>query len=174
MDKSKKVRLWLMCGIPGSGKSTWIQKHLHTFSGYTKVVSRDAIRFSLLSEDDEYFAKENKVFKKFIAEIIDGLKNCENTIADATHLNSSSRGKLLRNLKEHLKDVEINAIVINTCLEVCLKRNNKRTGRKRVPEAALRNMFNSFSIPTLEEGFDHIYIYTNKNGKTNYKIIERS
>ena len=51
-------KLYVMCGGPGSGKSTWIKKNLPTFKGYTKVVSRDEIRFSLVKEGEEYFSKE--------------------------------------------------------------------------------------------------------------------
>lgn len=63
--------LFIMVGLPGSGKSTFLKRRAHEFTtsrcGYT-VVSRDAIRFSLLSDTDDYFAKENEVFKKFTQE----------------------------------------------------------------------------------------------------------
>ena len=45
--------LYLTCGCPGSGKSTWVQKHMNPETD--KWVSRDAIRFSLLGEKDDYF-----------------------------------------------------------------------------------------------------------------------
>ena len=46
---------YVLCGIAGSGKSTWINNHLAAFKGYTKVVSRDDIRFMIVNEDEEYF-----------------------------------------------------------------------------------------------------------------------
>ena len=57
---------YVLCGIAGSGKSTWINNHLAAFKGYTKVVSRDDIRFMIDNVDEEYFSKEKQVFKKFI------------------------------------------------------------------------------------------------------------
>ena len=64
-----KKKLFVMCGNPGSGKSTWIQNNLHTFEGYTSVVSRDEIRFLLVPEGEDYFSKETEVFQQFVDEI---------------------------------------------------------------------------------------------------------
>ena len=63
--KLKKV--WLMCGIPGSGKSTWAKKRLMENGGIW--ISRDEVRFSMVKEDEDYFSKECEVFDKFIANI---------------------------------------------------------------------------------------------------------
>lgn len=172
MEKLKKSKLWILVGVPGSGKSHWIANHISYFTGTTNIISRDVIRFNLLEENDEYFAKEKEVFETFVRQIKNSLDRNENTIADATHLNGNSRGKLLRALGDSLEDVEINAIVIDTCLAKCLEQNNLRKGRKIVPETALRNMFSSFTMPTLKEGFDNIYIYRKANDKITYEIIK--
>ena len=50
-----KKKLFVMCGGAGCGKSTWIQNNLHTFEGYTSVVSRDEIRFLFVPEGEDYF-----------------------------------------------------------------------------------------------------------------------
>ena len=163
---------YVLCGIAGSGKSTWINNHLAAFKGYTKVVSRDDIRFMMVNEDEEYFSREKQVFKKFIEELKDGLENCDNVIADATHLNLASRTKLLRNLTSSLKDANVYAIVINTPVKTCLKQNATRRGRRFVPEDQIMAMEKRLTIPTFEEGFDKIFIYNPKD-KT-YKILEKS
>lgn len=163
---------YVMCGIAGSGKSTWIKNHLATLKGYTAVISRDDIRFMMVNEDEEYFSREKQVFKKFIEDLKDGLENCDNVIADATHLNLASRTKLLRNLSSSLKNVNIYAIVINTPVEDCLKQNATRRGRRFVPEDQIVAMNKRLTIPTFEEGFDKIFIYNPKD-KT-YKILEKS
>lgn len=157
-------KLYVMCGGPGSGKSTWIKKNLPTFKGYTKVVSRDEIRFSLVKEDEEYFSKEKEVFRKFIEEIKEGLENCDSVIADATHVNIGSRTKLLRALGESLKDVEVTAVVISVPLCLALEQNEQRAGtRSYVPPTAIKNMFNSFTMPKEEEGFNYIMIERRTN-----------
>ena len=163
---------YVLCGIAGSGKSTWINNHLAAFKGYTKVVSRDDIRFMIVNEDEEYFSREKQVFKKFIEELKDGLENCDNVIADATHLNLASRTKLLRNLTSSLKDANVYAIVIDTPVKICLKQNATRRGRRFVPEDQIIAMGKRLTIPTFEEGFDKIFIYNPKD-KT-YKILEKN
>ena len=64
---TKNKTLYVMVGIPGSGKSTFINTHCQSD---WKIVSRDQVRFSIVREDEEYFSKEKKVFKTFIEEII--------------------------------------------------------------------------------------------------------
>ena len=164
-------RMWLLCGIPGSGKSTWIRNHRNFFAEDSAVVSRDQIRFSIVSEDEAYFSKEKEVWDEFISQIQASLDKNTDTIVDATHLNEASRGKVLRAVD--LKDTEVNAIVINTSLDTAIAQNELREGREYVPLSAIRRMNSSLTIPTLEEGFSHIYIYTNENGKVKYQIVEK-
>jgi predicted kinase len=172
MDKLKKKNLWVMCGIPGSGKSTLIKK----FQDWTPnekiaVVSRDAIRYSILNENDDYFAKEDEVFNTFINTIKSFISSDTKYImVDATHISKGSRKKLLNALGSSLKDVYLGAMVLDTSLETCLARNAEREGRACVPEKVIINMSKSFTIPTLEEGFDVIHIYS-ENG-TNKTIIK--
>lgn len=169
MEKLKK-QLIIMCGASGSGKSTWVEKHFMSFPGYTKVISRDQIRFSMLKDDEDYFAHENEVYNKFIKEIKDGLKNCDTTIADATHLNIASRTKLFRSLGTSLKNINVIAIVIKPSLQTCLTQNEMREGRSLVPRDQVRRMYYSFDMPSLDEGFDEIWIY---KGNHQYEIIQK-
>ena len=165
MERLKRKKLFLMIGIPGSGKSTFIQTHKDKFTGTVKVISRDKIRFSMLGNNDDYFSKENEVWNEFVNQAKQSLQENDNTILDATHINISSRTRILRALKDNLKDVEICAIVIKTDLDTAIKQNNMREGRALVPEIAIRRMYHSFYYPDLEEGFDTIYIYDGKNKK---------
>ena len=167
--------LWMLCGIPGSGKSTWAQTHINKISDDVKYVSRDIIRFSIVKEDEEYFSHENEVFKQFVEEIKDGLANHKDTIADATHLSKASRSKLLRNLGSSLKECKINIIAIRTPLEIALERNEERKGtRSYVPRGVIRRMKSQYEIPSEEEGFDKIIFYDETNPSVQYVIIERN
>ena len=162
-----------MAGTPGSGKSTWIENHKSYFSSSMEVISRDKIRFSLLKENEPYFSKENEVWKEYVNQAITSIENNADTILDATHLNASSRGKILRTLRNHLNEVEVNVIVISVPLETAIERNNRREGLSFVPLSALKRMYSQMTLPTLEEGFDHIYIYSEENGKAKYQVIEK-
>lgn len=148
------AKLILLMGCPGSGKSTWITKHLDE---HTVWVSRDDVRFSMVSEDEEYFSKEKAVFKEFIRRINNAIENGYNVFADATHLNESSRNKLIRNISAPVD--EINIVWIKTDLNTALKRNESRKGtRAYVPKSVIRRMFYSMTKPSFEEGFKNIYI----------------
>ena len=92
--------LYLLMGISGSGKSTWARDFQSKFSD-SIVISRDAVRFSLVKENEAYFAKEKKVFKTFAHLACEAIKaEINNVILDATHLNFSSRQKILNAIKE--------------------------------------------------------------------------
>ena len=135
-----------MSGLPGSGKSTWVKKQLNNKGGFW--ASRDAMRFSMVSEDEPYFERENEVFNAWIAQICEALANpmIEDIYIDATHLNDRSREKTLSRLpKENIN--KITNVVFLVPIETCLERNAQRTGREVVPEDAIRNMQKSFKMP---------------------------
>lgn len=155
-------QLFVMIGAPGSGKSTWVKKQLR--NDIDAYVSRDEIRFSMLQDDDAYFAKEKEVFDTF-AEQIAMYLNDDNDIyrvfADASHLNYGSRMKLLNTLKA--KGVDLNLININyiymfTSLETCLQRNALREGRARVPDKTIEEMYRSLREPEHDEPVKNVYI----------------
>lgn len=156
--KLKKV--WLMSGIPGSGKSTWAKNQLN--KSVSVWCSRDAVRFSMLDENDTYFDKENEVFNTWISQICDALNNpeVEDIYIDATHISNKSRFKTLRKLpKENIE--KITNVVFTTPLEICLERNAKRTGRERVPDEVIRGMSSCCEHP---ERYNTIYV--NERGET--------
>lgn len=153
-----KPQLYVLIGIPGSGKSTFAKNVLTEIS---TVISRDEIRYSIIKDEEAYFSHEKEVYKKFIKQIKDLMVQGKDVTVDATHLNATSRFKLLSNLKGF--DYKINAFYFDTPLDECLGRNAMRRGRAHVPEDAIENMYDNLTFPSKKEGFD--YIYTVRNGK---------
>ena len=144
--------LFMMCGVPGSGKSTWAKNHLRTFDRY---ISRDDIRFSMVKENEEYFSKENEVFREFCYQINKNLEDGYDTFADATHISKNSRAKLINNVRGY---ENIYIIVIEKPLMTIFEQNEKRAGtRSYVPKSVIRRMKNQFEFPTYEEGFKTIF-----------------
>lgn len=159
----KQKCLWLTCGIPGSGKSTWVKNKLMRDGGIW--ISRDEIRFNLLQEGEDYFAHEDQVIKLFHRNINAALKNdtIGDVFADATHLSSKARTEVLRALSLD-SDIEVNCIFFDVPVDVAIKRNEQREGLARVPRSVIRRMNIQKSIPTIEEGFNKI-ITINEDGE---------
>lgn len=155
-------RVLLLCGVPGSGKSYWAKNSFMPYIQRAAYISRDEVRFSMITDEDEYFSKENAVFAEFIRRINAAIDDPEITsiVVDATHLNWASRHKTLRNL--HLSNVDVIPIVFNLPLRVCLSRNEQREGRARVPDSVIRRMFHQRTDPS-SDPFEYANIVESYN-----------
>lgn len=154
-----KKKLYIMVGIPASGKSTYLDR----YRDKSIVISRDEIRYSFLEEGDKYFDKEKETYKEYIRQIQEALddKNCNKDIyADATQIDSYSRGKLLRNL--YLKNTDVYCIYIKVSLDKAKERNKKREGLARTPEKTIEDLYSILEVPSLEE-FNYKTIITISN-----------
>lgn len=164
------MKLMILTGAPGSGKSTWANQQKNA-----KVISRDTIRFSLLSEDDEYFSKENEVLRLFYKNIQDALDNknadYDTVIADASHLTSVRRYETIRELNlDNLEEV-INVQFIAP-IEVCIARNANRTGRANVPNEVVRRMRKSQVLTQPHETYFTKSITINERGEENDLVYQ--
>lgn len=164
------MKLMILTGAPGSGKSTWANQQKNA-----KVISRDTIRFSLLSEDDEYFSKENEVLRLFYKNIQDALDNknadYDTVIADASHLTSVRRYETIRELNlDNLEEV-INVQFIAP-IEVCIARNANRTGRANVPNEVIRRMRKSQILTQPHETYFTKSITINEKGEENDLVYQ--
>ena len=113
----------------------------------------------MVSEEEDYFAKEDEVFFAFISKIQEAIMDAEgpeDIYIDATHVNEKGRQKVLSKLD--LENVaNITVVVMDVSLEVSIDRNDNRTGRTFVPHSAIRRM--EFSKDEVQPG-----------GRYNYKV----
>lgn len=140
-----KPTLYVMIGIPGSGKSTFARGVLCKIHNAMHV-SRDEIRSRLAKDYSEEFVKDNEslVYKEYIGTIRVGLL-VGDVVADATQYTAKSRKNLLKNLS--LNDVDVVYVVLNTPLKVCKERNSSRKGREYVSEDKIDFFFNHLELP---------------------------
>ena len=130
-----------------------------------KVVSRDEIRFSLLGEGEAYFSHETDVCNIMWTQINEALAANKNTYVDQTSLNPESRTFLLKHITSHYD--ECNIIWFDIPREICLERNENRINtRAYVPRGVIRRMAIQMVPPSIEEGFDNIFIYDENNKLT--------
>lgn len=157
------ANLILVCGLPGSGKSTYLSQFRRNLN--CKVVSRDEIRFSIVDESEAYFSHEDEVCKNMWNQINEALAADKNTYVDQTSLTPDSRSYLLKHITSHYDELII--IWFNISKETCLERNENRIDtRAYVPRGVIRRMAIQMVPPSIEEGFDKIYIYDENNKLT--------
>lgn len=141
-----KKTLLLMVGPSGAGKSYWAAQFMkkHPESVW---VSRDAIRFAMLKDGEDYFAHEDTVFDTFCKNIQEALNQGDTgyVIADATHNNEKSRNLTLNKLK--LDNVNVIPVVMHANLRTCLEHNNLRSGRARVPRKQIERFVRTHEAP---------------------------
>ena len=110
--------LHLMVGIQGSGKSTFsksLSKKLNC-----KIISSDEVRKMNPNLD------EKKVFPEVYRLCAEELKDGNDVIFDATNITPNVRNRNITNIKNIYSDFKIHVYFINTDVELCKERVQKR------------------------------------------------
>lgn len=146
-------------GIPASGKTTFAFNFIHEHPDDVCYVSRDAIRFEMLKDGEDYFAHEDDVVATFFNNINTAIDRKEKTwiIADATHLNEYARNRTLSSIKT--KEVNIIPVYFNIPINICQIRNCARLGRAKVPEKTIFDMRKRLTDPVRDFRFKYTEIW---------------
>ena len=145
--------LYMLIGLPGSGKTTYA-KSLVERRGDITHVSSDEIRTKLFGSGG--FTKEDQavVFDEVHKTIIDLLKDGHDVIYDATNLIRKYRVQFLKKLEGI--DCRKLAVLFMDTLDNLKSRNMKR--EDPVPDGIYDRMIRLFDPPWYREGFDVIEI----------------
>jgi predicted kinase len=144
----------VLVGPPGSGKTTfrsrWFPEHHLISPDEFLTVQRGFVKIYEWSPRacSEAWKKSYQMFGLALRQSKD------NILWDATFGTEISRSAILHTAKGFGYEVE--AYVMSTPLEICLKRNAARTPDRRVPEANIRSYFATFQMPTMNEGFNSV------------------
>lgn len=138
--------IFLLRGVPGSGKSTWIKEN--NLEQYT--LSADNIRLMyqspVLNIDGNFGISQqndNEVWDLLMNLLETRMSRGEFVIVDATHYKSA----LINKYKDLISEYRYRAYVVdftNIPLEEVLKRNKGRDTYKQVPEEVIEKMYEVF------------------------------
>ena len=134
----------IMIGIQASGKSTFCSKCLPDFF----------VRISL--DELKTRNKEKKL-------LIDCVSRGLDIVIDNTNPQKDDRLRYIPVLREN--DYRIVGYFMQSRIADCIRRNENRQGKSRIPNTAIAATSNKLELPEYEEGFDEIYYVRMLNGE---------
>lgn len=156
-------KLFVMCGLPASGKSTYALQL--AIKENAIVVSTDNIR-GFINGDENSQKNNDKVFEIAHKLIYKYLNEEKNVIFDATNINLKKRIELVKRYRKYCD--KIICVFVAIPYEICLERNSKR--ERKVPEEVIKRMYYNFYVPQLYEGFDRIETIFETHYRYHYEI----
>ena len=139
--------IYVLVGLPGSGKTTWAHDHFRDAA----IFSSDDYRERLFNTLETTPEQNKEVFGSLYSDLFKRLNSGHDCVYDATNTSRKDRRRVLSNVrKEHRKI----AIYFDVSVELAKKRNQQRV--RQVSDEVIDHFFNKLTPPTVEEGFDNI------------------
>lgn len=134
MTSMNKKKIVFLIGYPGSGKSTYINKH---YPDFIKISSDKYIEEYAEQNDKTYsevFQDFIKIATKNMNEEFDyALEQRDNMVIDKMNLTEKSRNSFINRLPQDVYDIEY--VYMDTPIDTLMKRNEDRKKHGRnVPE----------------------------------------
>ncbi len=143
MGQSNNKNAVIFIGIPASGKSSFYHE---VFRNYVHI------SLDILNTRN----KEKILLEKCI-------KNGSPFVIDNTNPFIEDRARYINKAKEN--NYRIIGYYFRSSISECMKRNQHREGRARVPDIAVKSIYSNMQLPTYSEGFDELYYVHVKNNK---------
>jgi len=157
-DIKKQPIAYVLVGLPGSGKSTWV-----------RGINRDG-DFVIVSSDDEIekYAKDkgltySDVFSDYVktatslmqSKFKEAIAGNHNIIWDQTNMTSKKRKGILQQIPKNYKKIAVVFQIDEAELTARLEKRNREEG-KHIPQSIIYSMAKSFEMPTTAEGFNEV------------------
>lgn len=155
--------LIMMCGLPGSGKSSYAES-IYVATPFIKkpiIHSSDKLRKEMFG-DESTQGDNQKLFSELHRRIKRDLSNGKDVIYDATNIKKKERIPFLDEIGK-IRCYCI-CVVMATEYEACLRNNENR--ERSIPNHVIRRMWQQWTPPHYSEGFDYIHYqfsYLNDN-----------
>ena len=148
--------VYVLVGVPGSGKSTWIQNQ--DWAQDCVVVSTDAF---VEQEAQRQGRTYNEVFHDYMPtavklmadQVVEAREAGQDIVWDQTSTTVASRKKKFNMLPNY----HAVAVVFPTPEPAELERRLAGRPGKSIPWNVMQGMISGFKVPTEEEGFDEIW-----------------
>ncbi len=145
------TKLVMLCGIPGCGKSTFVNKLMSEEEFI--YLSSDGIREEIYGDENEQ-GKPAEVFEIMHSRMLENLKEGRSVIYDATNTSRKRRKHVLELIKKINCYKEI--VYFNIGHETAKKLDARRD--RNVGFEVIERMYRTMQIPQYHEGWDSIKI----------------
>ena len=145
--------VWVMVGLPGSGKNTVIEHYFHGMPS----ISRDDIRTEIGLKGEKPQGnkdEEERVTKIFDERVVECLKKHNTFVVNNVNVRKRYREMLLSKFVKY--NVCVNYVYVNTDVDTC---KSRRDGL--MPLSVIDRMWGYFDFPT-ESEYDALYIMDGK------------
>ena len=152
----KIPKLYVLIGVPGSGKSTWVKdQEWASDCAYVSTdiwVELEAQRLGKTYSEifTDYMPKAVDLMA---AQVIDAREQGKDIIWDQTSTTIASRKRKFNMLPNYYHI----AVVFDTPSRIELNKRLASRPGKEIPDVVVDGMLASFEMPTEEEGFDEIW-----------------
>ena len=157
-DNTHIATLYVLVGLPGSGKSTWRDANakdsvvLSTDDYLDRVAAEKGLSYS------EVFKQEYKnALTNLNAECVTAVKTRENIVWDQTNMSKNKRRGILGRIPICYRKVAVLFEVDPDELRVRLDKRAEDTG-KVIQDVVIQKMLFSYTPPSVEEGFDEVIV----------------
>jgi predicted kinase len=132
--------LVILIGLQGAGKSTFCRTR---FQGTHDWVSKDRFR------NNRRPARRQRQL------IEEALQAGRSVVVDNTNPTTAERAELIALGRAF--GARVVSYYFASRLEDCLERNRTRAGKERVPDVAVYATAKRLQVPSVDDGFDHLY-----------------